>query len=67
MGGAVEDVVVLDVAELAAEHVGELRIGERVDALRVFAESAYYHGVVGKEGGLSQSECDGKVAEILSR
>ena len=37
----------------------------RVQALRLFADSAYYKGVVGETGGLSASECDSKVAEVL--
>jgi hypothetical protein len=36
----------------------------RVQALRLFAESAYFRGVVGGEGGLTLAECDAKVAEL---
>jgi len=39
---------------------------KRGEALRAFAESAYYRGILGEEGGLSPAECDAKVAEILS-
>ncbi|MEO6951919.1 MAG: M48 family metalloprotease [Polyangia bacterium] len=38
----------------------------RVAALRIFAESAYYKGLVGQDGGLTQAEVDGKVGEVLS-
>jgi hypothetical protein len=39
---------------------------KRGEALKLFAESAYYRGILGQEGGLSPSECDAKVAEVLS-
>lgn len=42
-------------------------VPKRVQALRVFAESAYYRGLTGQEGGLSSQECDAKVAELLSQ
>ena len=42
-------------------------VPKRVQALRVFAESAYYRGLTGQEGGLSSEECDAKVAELLSQ
>ena len=38
----------------------------RVAALRIFADSAYYKGLVGQDGGLTQAEVDGKVGEVLS-
>jgi Zn-dependent protease with chaperone function len=42
-------------------------VPKRVQALRVFAESAYYRGLSGQEGGLTADECDAKVAELLSQ
>ncbi|HZS36551.1 MAG TPA: M48 family metallopeptidase [Polyangia bacterium] len=42
------------------------RAQKRIDALAVFAESAYYRAIVGQEGGLSAAECDTKVAELLA-
>jgi Zn-dependent protease with chaperone function len=42
-------------------------VPKRVQALRVFAESAYYRGLSGQEGGMSPEECDAKVAELLSQ
>jgi Zn-dependent protease with chaperone function len=38
---------------------------QRVEALRVFAESAYYRGLFGQEGGLSPEACDQRAAELL--
>jgi hypothetical protein len=38
----------------------------RVRALRLFAESAYYRGMRGEEGGLSGTECDAQVAEAIA-
>lgn len=38
----------------------------RIAALRVFADSAYYKSLVGRDGGLTQAEVDGKVGEVLS-
>jgi Zn-dependent protease with chaperone function len=40
---------------------------KRIQALRIFAESAYYHGVVGQEGGITAEECDARVGELLSQ
>ncbi len=40
---------------------------KRVQALRLFAKSAYYAGVVGQSGGISVAECDAKVAELLAQ
>jgi Zn-dependent protease with chaperone function len=40
---------------------------KRVEALRVFAESAYYRGLLKQEGGLTPAECDSKVAELIAR
>jgi Zn-dependent protease with chaperone function len=42
-------------------------IPKRVQALRVFAESSYFRGLTGHEGGLSSEQCDAKVAELLSQ
>jgi hypothetical protein len=39
---------------------------KRGEALQAFSESAYYRGIVGEQGGLSPSECDAKVSEIMS-
>ena len=38
----------------------------RIEALRVFAESAYYKALTGGTGGLTQAEVDGKVGEVLA-
>jgi Zn-dependent protease with chaperone function len=51
-------------AELLAEHRG---LATRIQALRLFAESAYYRGLTGAEGGLCLEECDARVAELISR
>ncbi len=40
---------------------------KRLEALRVFADSAYYKALTGEQGGLTQAEVDGKVGEVLSR
>jgi Zn-dependent protease with chaperone function len=40
---------------------------KRVQALRVFADSAYYRGLSGQEGGLTAEACDARVAEILAQ
>jgi Zn-dependent protease with chaperone function len=40
---------------------------KRIEALRIFAESAYYKALLGATGGLTQAEVDGKVGEVLSR
>lgn len=38
---------------------------ERVEALRVFAESEYFRAIVGQPGGLTPEACDARVAEVL--
>ncbi len=43
------------------------QLQKRILALRLFALSNYYKGLVGEEGGLTQAEVDGKVGEVLSR
>jgi Zn-dependent protease with chaperone function len=43
------------------------QLQKRILALRLFAQSNYYKGLVGEEGGLTQAEVDGKVGEVLSR
>jgi len=43
------------------------RLQVRLDALALFADSAYYRGVVGLDGGTSAGECDVKVAELISK
>jgi Zn-dependent protease with chaperone function len=40
---------------------------KRVHALRVFAQTAYYRGVLGQEGGLTVEECDVRVGELLAQ
>ena len=50
--------------ELFKEHP---YLPKRISALRIFAESAYYRGVIGQEGGLTADECDAKVAELLAQ
>lgn len=42
-------------------------VARRVEALKVFAESAYYKGMRGEEGGLNPEQCDARVAEIMSK
>lgn len=39
----------------------------RVEALRAFAESAYYRAILGETGGLDPAAVDARTAEILSR
>jgi Zn-dependent protease with chaperone function len=59
----------LGVSEAARRKLiddGELA-ERRVAALRLFAESAYFRGVLGQEGGPSADECDARVAEVLSK
>jgi hypothetical protein len=52
----------LEATEAALKSLG----GEkRIDALRIFAETSYYLGVVGGEGGINQATCDARVADIL--
>jgi len=61
--GAPPDPERVDVARaILAEHP---TLAPRLRALRLFAESAIYRGVVGGEGGLSPADVDAKVAEIL--
>jgi Zn-dependent protease with chaperone function len=40
---------------------------KRIQAIRVFAESAYYRGLLKQEGGMSAEECDAQVSELLSQ
>ena len=42
-------------------------VSKRIEALRLFADSAYYRALTGEGGGLTQAEVDGKVGEVLSR
>lgn len=61
----------LDEARRGFGRFGELfrshpYLPKRIEALRLFAESAYYRRLVGGEGGLLAADCDAKVAEILS-
>jgi hypothetical protein len=42
-------------------------VSRREAALRVFAESSYFHGVMGEAGGQPAETCDARVAEILSK
>jgi Zn-dependent protease with chaperone function len=39
---------------------------KRVAALRLFAEGAYYHGVLGQPGGLPQIDVDARTAELMA-
>ncbi len=57
----------LDASEALLRKIAadDPRLEKRVQALRIFAESSYWKGFVGEQGGLSPSECDAKVAEIL--
>jgi hypothetical protein len=52
----------VEATEAALRKIG----GEkRVEALRIFAETTYYLGVLGQEGGINQSTCDARVADTL--
>ena len=42
-------------------------LARRESALRAFAESAYYRGLTGAEGGYPPEVCDERVAEILAK
>lgn len=54
-------------ASPAAEILAKFPVlRRRLRALRLFAESAYYRGMLREPGGLSPTECDAKVAEVLS-
>jgi Zn-dependent protease with chaperone function len=53
--------------KLGAAQYADAETPRRVEALRLFAESAYYKALVGETGGLTQAEVDGKVGEVLSR
>jgi Zn-dependent protease with chaperone function len=56
----------LDVSEAVVNRL--FADPQRTEALRVFAESAYYRGVTGGEaGGFNSEQGDAKVAEILSK
>jgi Zn-dependent protease with chaperone function len=58
----------LDVSQAAVRAEGEAElVDKRVEALVIFADSAYYRGIVGEEGGSSPTACDARVAEVLSR
>ncbi len=61
----VRDLAVSEAAIAKTATDGDPETPKRIEALRVFAESAYYKGVIGQSGGLSAAECDTKVAEIL--
>jgi Zn-dependent protease with chaperone function len=53
----------LDVSEAALAKVAPPdRLEKRLEALRLFAESAYFRGVTGQEGGASATETDAKVS-----
>jgi len=57
----------LDAAEAAIGKLGDAeRAKSRIEALRIFADSAYYKALTGGTGGLTQAEVDGKVGEVLS-
>jgi len=45
--------------------VDDPTLPKRIDALRIFAETSYYRGVTGLEGGINQSTCDGRVGDVL--
>ncbi|MSP61937.1 MAG: M48 family peptidase [Myxococcales bacterium] len=49
--------------ELFGKHP---EVARRAQALGLFAESAYYLGLSGAQGGLSGEECDAKVAKVMS-
>jgi Zn-dependent protease with chaperone function len=40
---------------------------ERIAALRLFSDSAYYRGVIGGSGGFPADECDEEVARVLKQ
>ncbi len=52
-------------AALAKTHPEDPSVHKRIEALRLFAESAYYKGLTKQEGGTSTAECDAKVAEVI--
>jgi Zn-dependent protease with chaperone function len=52
--------------EISTAALGKLGASPgRIEALRIFAESAYFRGVVGHEGGMSPDECDERVSQAL--
>lgn len=59
----------LSVSETALTKIfaGDPRLPKRIAALRIFAESAYYRGLVGLEGGMSALETDRQVTQELHR
>lgn len=40
---------------------------KRIEALRLFAQSQFYHGVIGQEGGLAAETVDARTAELLAQ
>ena len=50
------------VAELFRTHP---YLPKRTEALRLFAQSAFYRRQVGLDGGITKAELDSKVAEIV--
>ena len=59
----------IDTAEAALMKIAPAgdETPRRLEALRIFAESAYYKALVGGTGGYTQAEVDGKVGEVLSK
>jgi Zn-dependent protease with chaperone function len=50
---------------LAAVHTNAVAPAARAEALKLFASSAYYLGIIGQTGGLTADECDARVAQVL--
>jgi Zn-dependent protease with chaperone function len=54
--------------EIATTALGKLGAPpERIAALRIFADSAYYRGVTGGSGGFPADECDEEVARVIKQ
>ena len=50
------------VRELAASHP---YLPRRIEALRIFADSALYHAATGQEGGIDRAELEKRTAEVI--
>jgi Zn-dependent protease with chaperone function len=53
--------------EVSTATLGKIgATAERIAALRLFASSAFFLGLAGREDGISAAACDAQVAELLS-
>jgi len=59
----VSTAVLVKLDELLARKTN---LSKRVAALGLFAETAYFRGVLGKSGGTSKATCDAKVGKLLA-